>query len=275
MQRLPTRGIAAPPGISTEDDALVPASGGQSAVPLLSYRPDGVSKGVGEGIGTPALYWVHGGGYVQGSASQGDRTGVAYARALDAVVVRREDLTGLPPTWSGVGTNDMFHDEDLEYARRLREAQVPCELSVVPGAFHGFDAGFGKTEVVRRFKQDQIDAPRPSLHPGTTQRESSPAGNCGSGSVWTGGASCSRCTTRPAPPLGAPERRPGPQAVPNGSAARCSARSETLSTGMSCSAANRSRAGRRSISPSGPATSQMTPASGSPASRHRSTAASV
>lgn len=75
-----------------------------------------------------------------------------------AAAARREDLRGLPPAWIGVGTIDLFHDEDVEYARRLIEAGVPCSLSIVPGAFHGFDALFQKTNVVRRFWRDQVEA---------------------------------------------------------------------------------------------------------------------
>lgn len=56
-----------------------------------------------------------------------------------AAPARAEDLSGLPSTWIGVGTVDLFHDEDVRYAQRLREAGVPTELVVVPGAFHGFD----------------------------------------------------------------------------------------------------------------------------------------
>ncbi|MFS0866052.1 alpha/beta hydrolase [Microbacterium sp. 179-B 1A2 NHS] len=73
---------------------------------------------------------------------------------------RREDLTGLPPAWIGVGTIDLFHDEDVEYARRLNEAGVPCELVTVPGATHGFDQMFARTDVVRDFWQRQADALR-------------------------------------------------------------------------------------------------------------------
>lgn len=43
---------------------------------------------------------------------------------------RREDLSGLPPTWLGVGTTDLFHDEDVARCptsrgagRRLRPDQ--------------------------------------------------------------------------------------------------------------------------------------------------------
>ncbi len=68
-----------------------------------------------------------------------------------SVPARREDLRGLPPAWIGVGTLDLFHDEDVDYAGRLTEAGVPCELVIVPGAFHGFDVLFARATVVREF----------------------------------------------------------------------------------------------------------------------------
>jgi len=61
------------------------------------------------------------------------------ADASVAVPARREDLSGLPPAWIGVGTHDLFFGEDLAYADRLRAAGVPCDVEVVSGAFHGFD----------------------------------------------------------------------------------------------------------------------------------------
>ena len=71
-----------------------------------------------------------------------------------------EDLQGLPPAWVGVGTLDLFHDEDLAYAKRLREAGVPCELEVVDGAFHGFDVLFPDKPVVKAFFDAQVHALR-------------------------------------------------------------------------------------------------------------------
>ncbi len=38
-----------------------------------------------------------------------------------AAAARREDLRGLPPAWIGVGTYDLFYEENLVYARRLKE----------------------------------------------------------------------------------------------------------------------------------------------------------
>ncbi|MEM6290085.1 MAG: alpha/beta hydrolase [Myxococcota bacterium] len=55
-----------------------------------------------------------------------------------AVAARHEDLHGLPPTWIGVGTLDLFHDEAVAYARRLALAEVPTSIEVVRGAFHDF-----------------------------------------------------------------------------------------------------------------------------------------
>jgi acetyl esterase/lipase len=88
-----------------------------------------------------------------------------------AVPGRRDDLTGLPPAWVGVGTLDLFHDEDLAYAERLRAAGVPCDVDVVDGAFHGFDAIMSKTPVARSFFDAQVAFLRGAL----TQTESATA----------------------------------------------------------------------------------------------------
>lgn len=79
-----------------------------------------------------------------------------------AVPARAADLSGLPPAWLGVGTLDLFHDEDLEYAARLRAAGVEARTLVVPGAFHGFDA-LRRTEVVRHFRAEMVAALRAAL----------------------------------------------------------------------------------------------------------------
>jgi acetyl esterase/lipase len=71
---------------------------------------------------------------------------------------RHEDLSGLPPTWIGVGTLDLFHDEDVAYAERLQSAGVPCQLHVAKGAFHGFDIVRRNARVSQAYRSSYIDA---------------------------------------------------------------------------------------------------------------------
>jgi acetyl esterase/lipase len=56
-----------------------------------------------------------------------------------SVPARVENLSLLPPTFIGVGSIDLFCEEDIEYARRLVLSGVRTELFVAPGAYHGFD----------------------------------------------------------------------------------------------------------------------------------------
>lgn len=56
-----------------------------------------------------------------------------------AAAARATDLTGLPSAFIATGALDLFLEEDLDHARRLLRADVPTELHVHPGAFHGFD----------------------------------------------------------------------------------------------------------------------------------------
>jgi acetyl esterase/lipase len=73
-----------------------------------------------------------------------------------AIPSRRQDLAGMPPAWIGVGSIDLFHDESAKYAQRLKEANVECELVVVPGAFHGFDYFAPDAQVVQEFHKSQV-----------------------------------------------------------------------------------------------------------------------
>lgn len=70
-----------------------------------------------------------------------------------AAAARATDLSGLPPAYVCVGSEDLFRDEDIEYARRLMAAGVPCELSVYPGLFHGADAFMPTAAVCQRLEK--------------------------------------------------------------------------------------------------------------------------
>jgi len=75
-----------------------------------------------------------------------------------SVPARREELSGLAPAWIGVGTLDIFHDEGVAYAQRLKEHGVECEIFVTPGAFHGFDVFDSQLSIVQDFRKSQITA---------------------------------------------------------------------------------------------------------------------
>jgi len=77
-----------------------------------------------------------------------------------AVPARYKSLAGLPPAFIGVGSVDLFVDEDVDYARRLIDSGVPTELVVVPGAFHGFDGIAPETEVAKSFTATKVAALR-------------------------------------------------------------------------------------------------------------------
>jgi acetyl esterase/lipase len=52
---------------------------------------------------------------------------------------RATDVSRLPAAFIDVGTADLFRDEEIDYAQRLKQAGVPTELHVYAGAYHGFE----------------------------------------------------------------------------------------------------------------------------------------
>ena len=92
----------------------------------------------------------------------------AGSSAVPAVAVpaRVASVAGLPPAWIGVGSIDLFAEEDIEYARRLVHAGVPTELLVVRGAYHGFDLFVPSAEASRQFTASWKSALRKAFTPG-------------------------------------------------------------------------------------------------------------
>jgi len=72
-----------------------------------------------------------------------------------SVPARRANLSGLPPAWIGVGSLDIFYDEDAAYAQRLKEHGVECELDIISGAFHGFDVFDPQLPIIQNFRKKQ------------------------------------------------------------------------------------------------------------------------
>ncbi len=77
-----------------------------------------------------------------------------------SVPARLTNLAGFPSSFIGVGTLDLFIDEDLEFGRRLIASGVPTQMHVSPGAYHAFDFVVPEARIAREFTQ----AWKSSLH---------------------------------------------------------------------------------------------------------------
>lgn len=74
-----------------------------------------------------------------------------------AAAARCHDLAGLPAAWIGVGDLDLFLDEDLDYARRLEQSDVPVTVHVEPGMYHGADFCTWSPQM-RAFRTQAVEA---------------------------------------------------------------------------------------------------------------------
>ena len=92
--------------------------------------------------------WNNRSNLVGWSSYLGDAVG-AEALPAYAAASRREDLSGLPPTWLYTSDIELFYDEDIAYARRLEGAGVDTTLEVISGAPHGFEAWARDTDLAR------------------------------------------------------------------------------------------------------------------------------
>jgi acetyl esterase len=70
---------------------------------------------------------------------------------------RAASLAGLPPTVILTGALDLFHDENLDYARRLSADGVPIELHSYAGAVHAFQI-LQSARVARDYNRDYLSA---------------------------------------------------------------------------------------------------------------------
>ena len=80
------------------------------------------------------------------------------AASAYAAATRADSLAGLPPAYVCVGSEDLFRDECVDYARRLIEARVATELAVFPGLYHGADLFLPQAKVSRRLQRGFLDA---------------------------------------------------------------------------------------------------------------------
>lgn len=71
---------------------------------------------------------------------------------------RAKDLSGLPATYIVVGAQDLFRDEDIDYAQRLMAADVATKLEVFPGVFHGAEAFFPDAKISKLMRESYYKA---------------------------------------------------------------------------------------------------------------------
>lgn len=149
-------GHAALLAITARDRGEVPVCFQCLVYPMLDDRT-GTTRQVPDHVGR--IIWPAANNRFGWESFLGMKPGTRKVPAA-AVPARVANLVGLPPAFIGVGTIDLFVDEDIEYAKRLSAAGVPVELIVVPGGFHGFDNPAFPTRITRWFNEAKRDALR-------------------------------------------------------------------------------------------------------------------
>ncbi len=125
-------GLAAALALRARDRGEIPLAFQLLDCPMLDDRQRTPS------IRAPGLYvWS------SGSNEFGWRSYLGELYESDDVPVyaapaRATELGGLPPACVIVGSIDGFRDEDIDYAQRLNQAGVPCELHVIAGLPHAY-----------------------------------------------------------------------------------------------------------------------------------------
>jgi acetyl esterase/lipase len=136
-------GLAAALALRCVDSGLVDLAGLALISPMLDDRTVHRTTVAGARGWTPednAFGW---------RAYLGSEPGIEGISAY-AAPARCANLSGLPPTWLAVGAADLFHDEVVRYADRLRSAGISTRLDVIPGAFHGFQVAGRYTALARQ-----------------------------------------------------------------------------------------------------------------------------
>src|SRR5580704_10512378 len=163
-------GHAAILAIAARDRGEIPVMFQSLVYPMLDDRT-GSSRHVPPYIGTfiwTADYNRRGWKAFLGTEPGGPRV------PAGAVPARVDNLAGLPPAWIGVGSLDLFVNEDIEYARRLVDAGVGTDLLVVAGAYHGFDGLVPNASLSKNFALSRYNALARAF--GVKELDSAPSG---------------------------------------------------------------------------------------------------
>jgi len=174
-----SRPAPAPPEDVRIEEVVVPGADGAPPTSARVYRP------AQPPLGSPAmsaLLWLHGGGFLLGSPEQDEASSIGFVRELGITVVAAryrlapehsapaavEDayssLKWLVANAGGLGVDaERVAIGGASAGAGLAAAGVPCEVRIVEGAFHGFDAIFRRADISRTFWLEQADALRRAL----------------------------------------------------------------------------------------------------------------
>jgi len=130
-------------------DRRVPTSGLLLESPMLDDREATASRSWSVPIAGPTTIRLGWRAYL------GDRFGSSDVPA-DAAPARATNLADLPPTFVAVGTVDTLHDEGIDFAGRLRTADVDVTLREYPGAVHGFATIAPSSRLAHALGRDQF-----------------------------------------------------------------------------------------------------------------------
>lgn len=130
--------------------------------PMLDDRNDTTS--IRQFFGGGGGFWSGASNEIGWTALLGDARGTDAVSPYDAPA-RAPWLGGLPPVHIGVGSTDAFRDEDVAFASAIWRDGGDCELYVVPGGPHGFDAAVPTAAVARTLAASRAAWVDRLLHP--------------------------------------------------------------------------------------------------------------
>ena len=130
-------GLAASLALMVRDRGGPKLAGQVLIYPMLDWRTGGPADPY-RNRHTGEFIWTRDKNQFGWTALRGDYQPVDERRAWFSPALAA-DLSALPPAFISTGALDLFLDEDLDYARRLIDCGVRCELHVYPGAIHAFE----------------------------------------------------------------------------------------------------------------------------------------
>lgn len=148
-------GLAAATALMARDQGGPPLAAQFLTYPMLDHRTGSDACPYRNPV-TGEFVWTRQANQVGWEALRGGYEPVDHRKGWFSPALA-DDLSGLPPTWIGTGSLDLFLDENLDYARRLIAAGVAVELHSYPGAIHAFNI-VATSAISQAFNRDLMSA---------------------------------------------------------------------------------------------------------------------